>query len=163
MYRSLKLMHVVGFAMFLGSILAHIVTGRTQAGAADPSFVLYARETICLATRTLTVPGLILVIGSGLGMVWLTRGELLRQRWLKLHIALAAAIAATTVAIVVAVANLTFAARALSRGGGLEAFVVPEAVERYAGAVNILMILLVAGIGLLRPRLQARRVARVAE
>ena len=153
MYRYLKLVHLLGFALFLGSILSHIVTSRVHAGTADVSLLLFARDTVCIATRALTVPGLVLLIGSGIGMVWTSRGQLLRQRWVQLHVVLAAAIAMVSAVVVVAVARLAVAAEALAAGrGGLEAFVAPAAIERYAGAANILMILLAAGVALVRPR-----------
>lgn len=152
MYRYCKLIHIVGFALFLGSILAHTVTSRAEPGASEASFVLYARDTICIATRALTVPGLLLLILSGIGMAWLTRGELLRRRWLQIHAAIAVVIAANTVVIVIAVAKLASAARAWSDGrGSLEAFASPAAIETFAGAANVAMILLTAGVAILRP------------
>lgn len=166
MYRYLKLLHIIGFAMFLGSILAHIVTSRIEPGGSDASVLLYARETICIATRASTVPGLLLLILSGTGMVWLTRGESLRRSWLRVHIAFAAAIAINTIYVVIAVARLTWAAQAWSQGSGsLEAFASPAAVETFAGAANVAMILLAAGIAILRPGFRRVSVApeRVAE
>ncbi len=160
MYRWLKLAHVLGFALFLGSILAHIVTGRVHAGTDDASLVLYARDTICLATRALTVPGLLLLIASGAGMIWLTRGDLLRHRWMQIHLAFGVAIAGVSVAVVIAVAKLAWAAQALAQGhGAVEALALPGALERYAGAANIVMILLTAGLALVRPWRQTKPAA----
>jgi len=157
MYRWLKLAHVFGFALFLGSILAHVVTGRVHAGTDDASLVLYARDTICIATRALTAPGLLLLMASGVGMLWLSRGEPLRQRWMQIHLALGAVIAGVSVAVVVAVAKLAWAAEALAQGhGGVAALALPGAIERYAGAANIVMILVTAGLAIVRPWRQTK-------
>lgn len=64
-----KVIHIIGLAMFLGSILAHITVGRLPGAATDPASMLFAREAIDLATRFVTLPGLALAIGSGIFLV----------------------------------------------------------------------------------------------
>ena len=62
MYKFLKVIHILGVAMFLGSIFAHIATGHVPGAADNPPAMLFARQAIELATRYVTLPGLVIAI-----------------------------------------------------------------------------------------------------
>src|SRR5580658_201652 len=98
MYRTLKVLHLLGLALFLGSVFSHVVAGVLGGPPGSAAFVT-ARVEIVAATRALTLPGLGLAVISGLGMAALSPG-LRRQRWLGLHAALALVIVALGVGLV---------------------------------------------------------------
>ncbi len=51
MLKVFKAIHILGVAMFLGSIFAHIAAGQVPGAASDPQAMLFARQTIGLTTR----------------------------------------------------------------------------------------------------------------
>ncbi len=161
MVRLLKTCHLLGLTLFLGSILGHIVAG-VAAGAPGGASFLYAREHIALATRFLTLPGLALSIVSGIALVVLSRPSPLRQPWLAAKIALTVAVVANSALFLApAGARVLAGAVALSRGdsGAMADVVAALRVEQYAGAANVLLILLIVVLGVFKPRLQSRRQA----
>ncbi len=79
---------------------------------------------------------------------------------MQVHLAFGVVIAGVSVAIAIAVAKLAGAAQALAQGrGGVEVMALPDAVERYAGAANIVMILLTVGLAFVRPWRQTKPAA----
>lgn len=156
MYRILKILHLLGLTLFLGSVLGHIVAG---IGAGDPGSAsfLFAREEIALATRALTLPGLLLAILSGIAMARLGRLSPVRQRWLAAKALLTAVVAVNALLFVVPSGDRALAgARALLHGeAGATAAGVLSAVgvESVAGAVNILLVLAIVALGVAKPRL----------
>lgn len=87
-YSSLKVLHLMGLVLFLGSIFGHIVAGSLGGGPVSGDRFLAAREHIAAATQFLTVPGLVLVLASGVGL-WLMGWSLKNSRWLGVHMGLA--------------------------------------------------------------------------
>lgn len=155
MYRVLKFLHLLGFAVFFGSVLSHIVEGRPSAAALNPAAAVYARDTIQLASYVLTTPGLALAVISGLGMLVLRRQELLSKRWFQVHLALGLVIATASVVIVKAGAQLKASIDALaSAPGSAELPRIAGLIERYVGAANVLLVLISVGIALARPRMR---------
>ena len=65
MFEFYRFMHIVGVAMFFGSVLAHVTAGLIPGAADNPAIMLAAREAITLANWYVTIPGLILAIASG--------------------------------------------------------------------------------------------------
>lgn len=154
MRKTLKVFHLIGMAMFLGSILAHIAAGRVPESASDPAMA-FARQAIVLATTYVTAPGLGIAILSGVLMA-LHGPDLLRRRWLMLHVAGAAAIAIITMIVMVPIGKqLLEAALALSAGAASPvAFVSLLAREHAFGAVNIALLLVIIVLGAVKPRLR---------
>lgn len=85
-YRLLKILHLIGLSLFLGSIFSHIVAsvlgGAPQAG--NEAAFLASRVHITAATRYLTMPSLLLTLATGMGM-WLQSWSLKRDVWLRVH------------------------------------------------------------------------------
>ena len=83
-YRLLKILHLIGLSLFLGSIFGHIVAsvlgGAPEAG--NEAAFLASRVHITAATRYLTMPGLLLTLATGVGM-WLQSWSLKRDVWLR--------------------------------------------------------------------------------
>jgi hypothetical protein len=66
MYKIAKALHLVGLAMFLGSILGHISVGFVPGAKDRAEAMLFGRQAIEIATWSLTVPGLALLVVTGL-------------------------------------------------------------------------------------------------
>ncbi len=116
MYRALKIAHLLGLALFLGSVFSHVVAAALGGAPGSPEF-LPARAEIAAATRALTLPGLGLAVLSGVGMALVAPG-LRRQRWLWLHAALAGLVVASSVALVAPAGRQALAgAEAFAAGG----------------------------------------------
>ncbi len=141
MFKLFKAIHVIGVAMFLGSIFGHIAIGLLPGAANNPQAMLFARQAIELATRYVTVPGLIIAIVGGALMVASGYPGFFRRRWLVLHVAAAAAIAAITAAVMAPVGQgLVAAAKEVAAGAMTPgAFAALAMREHLFGAVNILL------------------------
>ncbi len=159
MYKFLKVIHILGVAMFLGSIFGHIATGQVPGAANNPPAMLFARQAIELATRYVTLPGLVIAILSGASMVASGYPGSFKQRWLVPHVAAAAAIAAITVAVMVPVGHdLVAAAKAVVAGTMTpEGFAASAVREHLFGAVNILLAFAAIVLGIVKPRLRQGR------
>ena len=61
MNKIAKALHFLGLAMFLGSILGHICVGFVPGAKDRAEAMLFGRQTIEIATWSLTIPGLALL------------------------------------------------------------------------------------------------------
>jgi hypothetical protein len=159
MYPMLKVCHLIGLTLFLGSILGHVAAS-AAAGQPGSTGFLYMQEQIAFATRVLTLPGLLLTVASGIALAKLSRQSPLRARWLAAKVVLTAAIVINSVAFVApAGARLLSGTAALSRGEpvALAQIVADHKVETVAGAANIVMILAIVLLGVIKPRLALSR------
>jgi len=168
MYRFLKTAHLLGLAMFLGSILSHVVTG-IEAGQPGAASFLFARQDVSLATQILTMPGLLLTIASGFAMAAAGRLPPLRQPWLGLHAGLGLLV------LVLAVGFLAPTGRMILRDAAalverpdpaiIARVLMSKQIESVAGVVNLVLTLLVVSLGVWKPRrlLVLRRHVEAAE
>jgi hypothetical protein len=85
MYKIAKALHFVGLAMFLGSILGHITIGFVTGAKDHAQAMLFGRQAIEIATWSLTVPGLALLVATGLFMTVHGGLGFGRRRWLTVH------------------------------------------------------------------------------
>ncbi|MEO5336692.1 MAG: DUF2269 family protein [Magnetospirillum sp. WYHS-4] len=148
--KTLKVLHLLGLAMFLGSILGHIAQGFVPGSASDPAAMLIGRQAIEVATRGLTLPGLGLLALSGLALAIRGRLHPARQRWLALH-ALALpliALSAFTVMLPTAAALLEAA-----RAGDIGGFAALKGRESAFGALNLLLAVAAVVLGVVKPSL----------
>jgi hypothetical protein len=154
MYKAFKTLHIIGMALFLGSIFAHIAAGRVPGAETEPNAMVFTRQTIDLATRYVTLPGLGLAIVSGILMMLRAPAGALKRRWQLAHLALAVLIAAVTLIVMIPVGREILAtALAISAGGkSVDAFSAVALPEHIWGAVNILLILIAVAIGAAKPR-----------
>jgi Predicted integral membrane protein (DUF2269) len=156
MYRILKVCHLIGLTLFLGSILGHLAAS-VAAGEPGSAGFLYAREQMAFATRVLTLPGLFLAVASGIALAKVSRQSPLRVRWLEAKVALTVAIAINSIVFVApAGARVLAETVALSRGEpvvALAQIVADRNAETIAGAANIVMILAIVLLGVIKPRL----------
>jgi predicted secreted protein len=153
--RLAKALHFLGLAMFLGSILSHVALGFVP-GARDPAqAMLFWRQGIEIATDSLTVPGLALLVVTGLFMAGWGGSRFARQRWLIVHVTIGFLIVliAAFVMLPVGIRSLDQAIK-LSHGvGSMETFSALIGRERIFGAITIVLALSSILIVTLKPRL----------
>lgn len=138
---SLRFLHLLGLALFLGSLPAHIVLGSLgPGGVIPPQGVLLARTMIKVITLTSTVPGLLLLLSTGLLRWRAARWEGAGGRWLTLHAVLGLIVAGLGLAVLTPmVLALAGEAQALVDGDAAEAaWRRLKAIEDAAGAFNLL-------------------------
>ena len=154
MTKIAKALHLIGLAMFLGSILGHITLGLIPSVADDPTALLFARQAIEIATWALTIPGLALLVATGLFMTLRGRLGVFRIRWLTLHqaIALLIVLNAAIVLVPVGAELLATAGSVADRAAGRDAMASAETREAAFGAVNVLLALATVFLAVLKPR-----------
>jgi hypothetical protein len=70
MFKMLKCLHLIGLTLFLGSIWVYIVMGTPL----EPQLITaYVRHSVSSLVMILTLPGLLLMITTGIGMSLLRR------------------------------------------------------------------------------------------
>src|SRR5205807_2723998 len=82
----LVLIHLLGLTMFVGSILGNIVLSLGAPATGDPGAVVFAWRAIAAANTFLTIPGLAILIGSGILLILMQERSPRRERWLALKI-----------------------------------------------------------------------------
>lgn len=149
MQRGLKLMHFGGLIVFLGSILTFIVISVLieNASLEDISF---GRKIISTGTNVLTLPGMWVIAVTGVWMGYLRYG--VSQRFFQVKVALITLIILNAYFFIVpAVSSATdLAARSLAQGELLPAYKSAYMRESIFGAVNVLLALTAAVVGVWR-------------
>ena len=159
MYKIVKGIHLIALTLFLGSIFGHIVAG-ISGGAPGTEGFLFAREQIALATRFLTLPGLVLAVVSGIALVRLSRLSPARAHWIVPH-------AGLTILVIVIAATFVVPAGARLLAGALTllnhepgttaaALVADKHIEDIAGTINVLLTLVIVSLGVGKPVLALR-------
>ena len=147
----LKLLHLLGLALFLGSIVCHVVAsvlGGTPGGSAE---FIAARRQILLASQVVTMPGLALAVVTGVMMMLATQR---RRLWMWVHGALALLVLALALTVVMpTVAAILDGALAVAAGtGDAGAVAAGYQVESMVGGVNVLITLAIMALAIWRPR-----------
>ena len=148
MRRTLRFVHLIGLVLFLGSILTFIVVSSVPA-TWDVASLVVARRVISTGTNVLTLPGLGLLIGSGVGLTW---GQLRVRdhRWLQVMVLAAGLIALNGFVFVLPAVRSASALieEAQSLGTVTEAYTRAYVLESSAGSVNVILglVAMVAGV-----------------
>ncbi|MCR6632722.1 MAG: hypothetical protein NVV74_23265 [Magnetospirillum sp.] len=159
MHPTLKFLHLLGLALFLGSLPAHIILGAIAPGGDIPSQgILFARTVMKVITLVATVPGLVLLALTGLLRWRAARWEAGRRRWLSCHVALGLVAVANGLAVLTP-AVLDLAAQAQTMVDGV--FVPAQwdrtkLLEDVAGGINLLVALAGMALACFRPALAWR-------
>ncbi len=155
MTKLLKTVHLVGLAVFLGSIPGHIVLARLAMAQADVAAAVALLEAKHTATLALTLPGLALSVATGLAMLAANRG-LLRTAWLRAKLALVALVALNGALVLTPIgAAMVERARETRSADALRTALAPLAARESAfGAVNLAMVLAAVALAVARPRLR---------
>lgn len=146
MMRVLKLAHYLGLVLFLGSIFTFTVISSLIEGASLEG-VVFGRMVISTGTTHLTLPGLWLLIISGIGMGYLREG---RQHSLpRSKLLFSALIVLNTYLMVLpAVSTATeLAGQSLAAGQLLAAYHPAYLQESLFGAINVVLALALSVIG----------------
>ena len=152
MHRAFKIAHLLGLALFLGSVFGHVVAAVLGGPPGAPGF-LAARAEIVAATATLTLPGLGPAVLSGIGMLVVSPG-FRRQRWVWLHAGLAGLVVVSSVALVAPAGRR---ALALAIGGAPAPDLMSALLtERVAGSLNIALAIALLAVAVIRPALRKR-------
>jgi len=159
-YKMAKALHLLGLAMFVGSILGHVTIGFVPGAKDQAQAMLFGRQAIEVATWSLTVPGLALLVVTGLFMT--LRGALGfgRRRWLTVHQTIGVLILLNASLILVPVGGdlLDVATKIMQGGASLEGFAALKLRESTFGAANLVLALVTIFVAVLRPALgQSRR------
>jgi hypothetical protein len=155
MYGITKALHLVGLAMFLGSILGHISIGFLPGAHERAEAMLIGRQAIEIATWALTIPGLALLVATGLAMAMGGGLGFRRRRWLAVHqiIALLIVLNAALILVPGGSALLGVASEMAQGGGSSASFAALSARERMFGAANLVLVLITVFIAVLKPGL----------
>lgn len=158
MYKTAKALHFLGLAMFLGSILGHISIGFLP-GAGEAQTILLGRQAIDVATWWLTLPGLALLVITGLFMTVQGRYGFARRRWLTAHQLLAVLIVLNAVFVLVpgGGALLALATEVADGRQTADAMNALAGRESMFGAANLLMALTAVFIAVFKPDLGQSR------
>lgn len=163
MHPTLRFLHLLGLALFLGSLPTHIVLGLLgPGGALPPQGVMFARAMMKVITLVATVPGLLLLAGSG-SVRWRIRASQTRgEAWLTLHVGLGLTILAVGGLVLTPVIfDLAGQAAALVEGEFSDAtWRVSKTVEDAAGAFNLIAALVAVAVASYRPILRRPRLDR---
>lgn len=154
MYKLIKILHLLGLTLFLGSIFGHIVESGLGGEIGSAGF-LAAREAISAATRALTLPGLGLAIATGLALALMSK---VKRGWMAAHGGLALAVAVITAVFVVPAGNRAeSAAEAIARGEAVPADAgAALVIERAAGTVSVILTIAIVSLGVIKPALTRR-------
>jgi hypothetical protein len=124
MYKVAKALHLLGLAMFLGSILGHVSIGFVPGAKDQAQAMLFGRQAIEIATWSLTVPELALLVVTGLFMTFRSGLDFGRWRWLTVHQTIGKLILLNAAFVWVPVGGhlLDVAWKIIQGGGSTEAF-----------------------------------------
>ena len=82
MYSFLKFVHLVAVVLFLGNIVTgvfwHVHAARTR----DPKLLAHTVDGIIRSDRWFTIPGVVGLVGAGVGLAILGQLPLLRTGWI---------------------------------------------------------------------------------
>ena len=152
--KLLKALHLIGLAMFLGSILAHISVGLIPGMRSEPATILVGRHAIDVATSFVTLPGLLLAIATGALMTWRGGFGVFRRRWLTLHQAIGIVVLLNALFVLEPIGDRLLESAAAVQAGGMTVpeFLAATANESVFGAMNLLLTLATVFIAVIKPR-----------
>lgn len=156
MDKLLKIGHLIGLAVFLGSIPGHILLGKIVEPVADPAGFALLMHAKHVNVQVLTLPGLVLMLITGVALM-LRRGlKPARERWLAVKLVLVVLVALNGMLILgPASRDIATATRSASLGGASAANIaVLERRESLFGALNLVMILGAIGLVVAKPALR---------
>jgi uncharacterized membrane protein len=153
-YLLLKVVHIAAVVAFLGNITTGLFWHRVAARNGEPKVFAFAMGGIIASDRWFTVPGVVLIIASGVGLALLGGYPLLRTGWILWTLLL---FMASGVAFMARVAPLQRQLLALSsagaRGGTFDRAAYDALARRWElwGAVALGTPLIGLGLMVLKP------------
>ncbi len=153
MLRFVKALHLVGVVMFFGSILGHVTAGLVPGAQDDPQTTLIVRHAIDVATTYLTLPGLALLLVTGIFMVVKGKLPVLKIRWMTLHLVFGLLIVLNAAFVLYPVGQdaLQVATQVATSEGPIDRLRALEAREAIFGAANLLLCLAALFLAVIKP------------
>jgi Predicted integral membrane protein (DUF2269) len=154
LHKLFRFFHLIGLVMFFGSVLGHVVLGVLPGVAGDAHAVLTIRLASSYMTRALTLPGLFVILVSG---VWLTLrrfGGFFTLRWLTVHQAFALLIFLNAIFLLTPLGNRLLDMARSAYAGELMTDLMGQLSDREAllGACNLLLTLGVIAVATFKPQ-----------
>lgn len=155
MLKFVKALHLLGVVMFFGSILGHVTVGLVPGAQDDPQTALVVRQAIDVATNSLTVPGLMLLLVTGIFMIVKGKLPIFKMRWLTLHAIFGLLIVLNAAFVLYPTGQelLETASQAAMGALPMEQLHVIEGREAAFGAANLLLCLIMVFIAVVKPRI----------
>lgn len=153
-HKVLRSLHLLGLVLFLGSIFGHVAVGWVPGAADDPATLLVARQVISVATAALTLPGLLLLVLTGVALLFGKAAGFVGQRWVILHLTLGLLIALNGGLVLYPLGQeLLTGVSGLAAGDPVtERIATLQGREALFGALNVGMSLLALFVAVLKPR-----------
>lgn len=82
MYLILKFLHVAAAIVFLGNILTGLYWHAHAARTRDPRMLAHAMEGVIRSDRLFTIPGVTVLVGTGIALALQAQLPLLRTGWI---------------------------------------------------------------------------------
>lgn len=154
MLKVVKALHLIGLVMFFGSILGHITAGFIPGAQDDPQTALIARQAIDVATTYLTVPGLVLLLLTGIFMIVKRKLPIFKFRWLTLHAIFGLLILLNAAFVLYPVGQdlLELASQVATGVQPTDQLHALEGREAAFGAANVLLCLAAMFVAVIKPR-----------
>lgn len=150
----LVIIHLLGLTMFLGSILGNIVLSLGAPATGDPGAVVFAWRAIGSANTFLTIPGLAILIGSGLLLIPAQDRSPTRERWLAFKMLAVIGIVVITAALIEPSEDqLRDLAKSLPGAAARASFMEVAVRQQIYGAVNLALVVLASALVVFKPRL----------
>jgi hypothetical protein len=149
MFRVLRLAHVLGLVLSLGSILTFLVVSAVIEGT-DVRSIALGRRIISAGTNALTIPGLGLLAVGGIGMVLLRSSLKERLFQLKLLLLVLVGINGALFVAPAVKAATEIAIRSEALGRLLAEYRPAYARESMFGAANVVLLLAAVLLGVWR-------------
>lgn len=149
MIRMLKLAHIGGLVVFLGSIPTFTVISALTVDASLEN-IAFGRGVISTGTQMLTLPGMWMTVITG---IWMGRKRYgLKQRFIRLKLLLVSLIVLNAHVLIVPAASMAteIAIRSLTHDRLLPAYTGAYLQESIFGAANVLLAVMAAVIGVWR-------------
>jgi len=152
--KTLKVFHVLALCIFVGSIPAHIILGGIAQSAQDAETFAVLHQAKYVLTYGLTTVGIALTLISGI-LLGLSQKHTFRTRWLrtKLFLVLAIVINGAIILTPTAERMKNMAMDAMNSGALSPEFHAAENQEAIAGAINIVLILVIFILAIVKPSL----------
>ncbi len=152
MLRFLKVIHLLGLAIFVGSIFGHILLGHLGDPATDIRGFSAFMQAKYVNVIVLTTSGLLLLVISGVMLVLGRAISPLKQRWMLVKISLVCLIALNGIFILTPLSSsMAEIAQSMDSSGKLpESFMTLKQREDLFGALNMVMILTVMSLSVSR-------------
>lgn len=83
MAKILRIMHILGLVMFLGSIIGYIVVNGMAVKSTNLEVVSFAKYFVYFGTRIITVPGMWILILTGILLSYSSGYKIRANGWLK--------------------------------------------------------------------------------